>query len=138
MKRIFAFILAFLYLSTSMGATIHLHYCMGKLKSWGLVNHETRNCDYCGMPKSNARPDNLTAINKCCSDEHKELKTEKDQKTAPGELQFQKFFPDASVVHFPSSPSYHFPDVLLGHPAIHAPPTTGKPPVYLLHCHFRI
>ncbi|MBK8522228.1 MAG: hypothetical protein IPL54_15650 [Chitinophagaceae bacterium] len=29
-------ILAVLYLGTSSGATIHMHYCMGKLAEWGL------------------------------------------------------------------------------------------------------
>ncbi len=51
MKKVLTTILAFVYLSTSMGATIHLHYCMGKLASWGLIDHESKNCTKCGMVK---------------------------------------------------------------------------------------
>ncbi len=45
MKKVLTTILAFVYLSTSMGATIHLHYCMGKLASWSLIDHESKNCN---------------------------------------------------------------------------------------------
>ena len=49
MKKVLAIILAFVYLTSSMGATVHLHYCMGKLASWSLIDHESKNCAECGM-----------------------------------------------------------------------------------------
>ena len=34
MKKAIVSILAVLYLCSSAGATVHLHYCMGKLVNW--------------------------------------------------------------------------------------------------------
>ena len=138
MKKFFASILAFLYLSTSMGATLHLHYCMGKLVSWGLVNHDSRNCDYCGMPKTGSSPDGLHAKKHCCQDELKVIQTDKDQKPAAGEYQFPKLFPDASAVHFLTLPDIRISSVSFTRPMAHAPPLAGKQPVFLFNCNFRI
>jgi hypothetical protein len=138
MKKFFASILAFLYLSTSMGATLHLHYCMGKLVSWGLINHETRNCEYCGMPKAGSSPNGFTAKKHCCQDEQKIIQTDKDQKTAAGEFQFPKLFPDASAVHFLTLPDFRIPSVTTAGSMSHAPPPAAKQPVFLSNCNFRI
>ena len=86
MKKLLATILAFVYLSTSMGATIHLHYCMGKLASWGLINHESKNCGQCGMIKKTPASQSMTAKMDCCRDEHKQIKTDNDQKLFSSEF----------------------------------------------------
>jgi hypothetical protein len=138
MKKFFVSILAVLYLSTSVGATIHLHYCMGKLVSWGLVNHDTRNCEYCGMAKDHSSQDNHVSKKNCCNDEQKQIKANMDQKLAQADLQFLSLFPDAMAVHFLSLPAFHFSSITLAHPLTHAPPNTGSQPVFLLHCNFRI
>jgi hypothetical protein len=75
MKRFIISILAFLYISTSAGATIHLHYCMGKLVTWNLRHQPADRCAKCGM-KTNHKSKN----NGCCRDEYKEIKTDKDHK----------------------------------------------------------
>ncbi|MBK6990321.1 MAG: hypothetical protein IPH34_00115 [Chitinophagaceae bacterium] len=36
MKKFITAILAVLYISTSTGAMVHMHYCMGQLADWGL------------------------------------------------------------------------------------------------------
>ena len=86
MKKLLTTILAFVYLSTSMGATIHLHYCMGKLASWGLIDHESKNCAQCGMIKKNSATECMAAKMDCCRDENKQIKTDKDQKLFPSEI----------------------------------------------------
>ena len=86
MKKLLATILAFVYLCTSMGATIHLHYCMGKLASWGLIDHESKTCAQCGMIKKIPASQNMTAKMDCCRDEHKQIKTDNDQKLFPSEF----------------------------------------------------
>jgi hypothetical protein len=43
MKKFITAILAVLYLGTSSGATIHMHYCMGKLAEWGLGHQKFQN-----------------------------------------------------------------------------------------------
>jgi hypothetical protein len=138
MKKFVASILAVLYLSTSLGATIHLHYCMGKLVSMGLVNHDSRNCDYCGMPKYSSYQNFQVVKNNCCKDEQHQLKADRDQKLVQAELQFLKLFPDATAVHFQPTPVFQFSNIAIANPATHAPPGTGKQTVFLLNCNFRI
>ena len=138
MKKFFTCILAFLYLSTSMGASLHLHYCMGKLISLGLINHESKNCDYCGMPKHSGSSGNLVAKKGCCSDEHKELKTDQDQRLPCAENEFQKLFPGAAVLHLQGLPEYPVTTALRAQPTVHAPPIPDGQPVFLLNCNFRI
>jgi hypothetical protein len=75
MKKICLALLAILYLTTSMGATIHLHYCMGKLVECSLWNKNDSRCSKCGMERSPESTDN-----RCCKDEHRHVKIDKDQK----------------------------------------------------------
>ena len=65
MKKFVTAILAVLYLGTSTGATVHMHYCMGKLADWGLGHNKSKTCGNCGMEKSEEKD------NGCCKDEHK-------------------------------------------------------------------
>src|SRR5882757_8658297 len=81
MKRVIISILAFLYISTSTGATIHLHYCMGKLVTWNLRHQPTDRCAKCGM-KTNHK----SKKNGCCRDEYKQINNEKDQKLSQTDL----------------------------------------------------
>jgi hypothetical protein len=111
---------------------------MGKLISWGLDNHQTRNCEYCGMPKAGSDLNILGVKNNCCKDEHKQIKTEKDQKLVLNELQILKLFPDASAVHLMNAPAFQVSSLSYAHPTTHAPPGIGKQPVFLLNCNFRI
>lgn len=74
MKKIAVLILAFLYIATSTGANLYLHYCMGELADWGIGKNESRKCGFCGMEKG-AEQDNG-----CCKDEQKFIKNDTDQK----------------------------------------------------------
>lgn len=51
MKKFLVAILALLYLTTSTGATVHMHYCMGKLIDWGFTHSKKDSCENCGMSK---------------------------------------------------------------------------------------
>ncbi|MES1197705.1 MAG: hypothetical protein ABUL41_00320 [Chitinophagaceae bacterium] len=75
MKKVIVSILAFLYISTSTGATIHLHYCMGKFVSWKLGHKLSDRCGKCGMKINHKSLDNG-----CCKDEFRPIKNDKDQK----------------------------------------------------------
>jgi len=75
MKKFFAVILTIIYLSSSVGATVHLHYCMDRLVSWSL-NDEGNTCKNCGMEKDGG----------CCKDEQKFFKNNLDQSVI-GEIQ---------------------------------------------------
>jgi len=80
MKKLLITITALVYFAVSSGATVNLHYCMGKLMSWDLSAKSKGKCDSCGMEK--------TGHKGCCHDEHKQLKVEKDQKVSESAFQF--------------------------------------------------
>jgi len=68
-KRFLVTILAFLYLASVSGATVHLHYCMGQLIGASLVHNDKdeHRCPRCGMANK--------LNNGCCKDVHKIIKT---------------------------------------------------------------
>ena len=76
MKKVVAFILSIVYLTSSVGATVHLHYCMDKLVNWSL-NDAGSKCENCGMEKNDG----------CCKDEQKLIKNNTDQKITQSTIQ---------------------------------------------------
>jgi hypothetical protein len=73
MKKLFVFLLAFLYIGSSCDASVYLHYCMGKQVSVSLSPGKSGNCQRCGMKKSAKGMG-------CCKDEQKTIKSDKSQK----------------------------------------------------------
>jgi hypothetical protein len=138
MKRFIAVILALVYLSASSGAMLHLHYCMGQLVSWGLIDKESKTCDYCGMPKSTSHEHTGIAKSNCCKDEHKQIKTERDQKTVSSGLELVKPVHDASVNEYAQLNSVSISSVTIAHPNINGPPRSLKVALFLRNCDFRI
>lgn len=132
MKRALAIILAVFYLGISTGATIHMHYCMGKLVDWGLWHSKSEQCSNCGMSTAS------TQANHCCTDEHQFVKLEKDQQA--GEILLQPA--PLAVVALPPAP-VNIAHILLStlpewRPVNHAPPPSPHKAIYLLNCVFRI
>ena len=71
MKKLVVILLLFVYGVTTVGATVHLHFCMNKFVGWDFSENENRTCSKCGMKD--------VAIKKgCCKDEHKQLKIDND------------------------------------------------------------
>jgi hypothetical protein len=138
MKKLFTGILAFLYLSTSLGATIHIHYCMGKLISWSFANQESKNCSNCGMLKNTSGEQALSSDNHCCNDVQKEIRTTNDQKLPQAEFHQEKRFTDAIVMKRNLFVDEIQPAQLLFIPPINAPPLSDDQAIYLLNRNFRI
>lgn len=63
-----------LYSFATVGATVHMHYCMNRLTGISLIDTKQSVCNNCGMPKSKA--------NGCCHDECKQIRLQADQLTA--------------------------------------------------------
>jgi len=132
MKKTIVAILAILYISTSVGATVHVHYCMGKLADWGLVDSNADKCSKCGMEKIEKTD------NGCCRDEQKFFKNDTDQKITESAFQIIKLIP----VILPVS-NFEIPNVVFStsitekFPISHAPPGTDLA-VYIRNCVFRI
>ena len=125
MKKLFAFILAFIYLSSTVGATIHLHYCMDKLVNWSLTDKDGDKCNKCGMQKNGG----------CCKDEHKFVKNNVDQKTAGSGIQLIQF--SATPVTFLNITEF-YSSLIQKYPLSHAPPIISGVDILIRNCIFRI
>ena len=129
MKKVFAIIIAVIYLAVSSGFVVEIHHCMGTVAGASLNLAGSNNtCGKCGMEKGSK---------KCCKDELKLVKLPDAQKPVNGALQL--IVPTAISYH-----SYYNNTVpvtgqaAFGMPAVHAPPghlTTSR---CILHCVFRI
>ena len=132
MKRFAAAILAVLYISTSAGATVHLHYCMGKLADWSLGQKESKTCGNCGMKTNEAKEKG------CCNDENKFLKNDSDQKAAEAGLQIIKILAIDLPVSFVDGPSFNLTSIPEDYPVSNAPPRSNGVAVYILNRTFLI
>jgi len=132
MRKSLALIVAIVYLSTTTGATIHMHYCMGKLADWGLGHNRSKTCGNCGMEKSEEKD------NGCCKDEHKFVKNDNDQKTAEAlVITFASQVIDLPIEYF-SVLDIPVSSVTEKHPVSHAPPRSNGVAVYIRNCSFLI
>jgi hypothetical protein len=125
-KKVFALILSIVYLSSSVGATVHLHYCMDKLVNWSL-NDEGSKCKNCGMEKDG----------NCCKDEQKFVKNNLDQGVAGAIQLFQSPAIDThfSLINIVDNYSYSFIDE---YPISHSPPNDNGIDILIYNCVFRI
>jgi hypothetical protein len=132
MKRFFITIFAFLYISTSTGAIIHLHYCMGELANWGLGYNQTEVCGKCGMNESDI---NDTG---CCKDEHTFIKNDNDQKIIEGFYQFAFSSGIAYVSDEVALTLNDISSVTEENPSSNAPPRSNGVAVYIFNRTFLI
>jgi hypothetical protein len=138
MKKLFTTILALVYLAASTGATVHLHYCMGKLFSWSLVDKDAKNCGLCGMPKDSKDSHCLSFKNGCCKDTQTHFQLDKDQKTSENNYVFSALTVAALPVTISTSPSHYVDSFIVGYPTANAPPDPDKVPLFIRNRTFRI
>jgi len=127
MKKILVSILAVFYLTSTVGATVHLHYCMDKLVNWSL-NDEGNKCQKCGMEKDG----------NCCKDENKFVKNNIDQKVAESSFQLIQMTAVASPAAFIHTTEYYVTSITQENSFDHAPPRSNSVGIYLLNSVFRL
>ena len=129
MKKILVAILAVLYLATSTGATIHLHYCMGKLTSWGLLHSKDKDdCSVCGMTKKKG----------CCEDKHQTLKIDQQYNFTSASISIPKI---ANLVssHYMVEPSFTIRSTeIIFSSSSNSPPGKTKIPLFIRNSVYRI
>lgn len=132
MKKCLVTILALIYLSTSSGMILHMHYCMGKMVNWGLTQSHSKKCPRCGMERTAQEESG------CCRDESRFVKNNTDQ--------VQDDFATPSIHAF-AAPAVLYPIVLIERsnttpvfnvPQTHAPPISAEPAIYKQICSFLI
>lgn len=132
MKKVYAIILTLLYLGASTGATIQLHYCMGKLADWRLGSSRSDSCSNCGMERDEEKASG------CCKDEHKFIKTNPDQKAAePFIPAVQPMSADLPLT-FLVIDAAHVSSVAEKNPESNAPLRSYGTAIYKRNCTFRI
>lgn len=132
MKNLQVAILISIYLSASIGATVHLHYCMGRLVDWSLFLDKSATCGKCGMSRGEAKDKG------CCKDEHKKLKIEIDQKmvkTATGMIPWLEVDIPCYCIEYPYNPAF---SERYANPISHAPPRESGIALYIRNCVFLI
>ena len=132
MKKVIVTILSILYLTSTTGANLHMHFCMGKLADWNLVHNESETCSKCGMDKSDEK------LNGCCKDEHKFFKNITDQKISDSGFQFIKLFAAVLPVTFFEIPVAGISSVTEKNSISHAPLRSNGVAVYIRNCVFLI
>lgn len=130
MKKLLITITALIYLTVSSGATVNLHYCMGKLMSWDLSAKSDGKCGTCGMQKAGHKG--------CCSDEQKRLKVDKDQQVSDYSFQFISVSTVAITVTHAELPLIYPSNLAADYPTTHAPPDVGKVHLFILNRNFRL
>ena len=83
----------FVYGTTTVGATVHLHFCMDKFISFNFTKTENKTCGKCGMKESATKKG-------CCKDEVKQLKINNDQQKST-EASFIKIFQVPTIKYSP-------------------------------------
>ena len=132
MRKFFISILALVYITSSIGATIHLHYCMGELANWDIGQNISKTCAKCGMEKT----DNEN--NGCCKDEKKFVKIITDQKIDETVFQLMHCFYALLPIDFIELPSINFPTVIIANNSGHAFLPDNGVAVYIRNCVFLI
>ena len=132
MKKFIVAILAMVYITTSTGATLHMHYCMGKLSHWDLGHNESKICSQCGMKNSEKN-------NKgCCDDKHKFLKNNADQKITETIFQGKQLITITVPFSFIKISLNIFKSITIEYSYSHPPPQNSGVAVYIRNCVFLI
>lgn len=129
MKKIVVILLLLIYGSATMGATIHMHYCMNELVGWSLWHSGKNNeCGKCGMKEKKGG---------CCKDEHKQVKLKTEhQKSATA--QYIEFLDAPALVTPVADFRFKGTSVSLTFPVSNALLKIPRERLYLLHCIFLI
>ncbi|HYJ64534.1 MAG TPA: hypothetical protein VEV62_12375 [Parafilimonas sp.] len=130
MKKLIAFILCFVYVATSSGATINFHYCMGRFIGWDWSLPINNKCSNCGMKKENQKG--------CCNYKHQTLQLKKDQLATGISLIPTNSF-QYLAYHYYSSSITSFTSVCANKfYSAHSPPGLNTISPFILNCVFRI
>lgn len=130
MKNLVAIFFLVIYSLTTVGTTMHAHYCMGEFMGSSLYHSKSEKCNKCGMTKAKSKG--------CCKDEHKFISLKREHNQTKASVEIPNFFAEAPVpvsIFYDIIPvSYNAETVAI----IHSPPLIHKERLYLLNCVFLI
>jgi hypothetical protein len=74
-KKVAAILFLLTYGFTTIGTTVHIHYCMNKFAGASLWHSNNSKCGKCGMKEDEKKKG-------CCKDEHKQVKLKAEHQKA--------------------------------------------------------
>ena len=127
MKKIIVALLAILYMGSSSGIAMDIHYCMGKESGVEFYGAGNSKCSKCGMTEKKG----------CCHDKQQFYKLKDAHKTVSNDVDFG--FSDVAILH--NYAVYNW--LLTGTNADkkvqnHSPPNFSTPSICIMNCIFRI
>jgi hypothetical protein len=128
-KKTVVILLMLIYGTATMGATVHLHYCMNELVGWSLWHSENEECGRCGMKEDKTG---------CCKDEHKHFKLKADHQKAATAAFIINIAAPAIITPVPDFNFQPFLKVTESYSSCHAPPDIVRKRLHVLHCVFLI
>lgn len=129
MKKVVVTILIVLYFTTSIGATIRMHFCMGELISWKLnTTEKDGQCSKCNMKCKKG----------CCEDKYQVVKIDKDQKLAKASFEFSKSTLQIEPTQYQKWQASIIPFTVIDYPKANAPPDKSEVPLFIRNGAFLI
>lgn len=125
MKKFLVTILAVIYLATTTGATLHMHYCMGKIFSVDMVKKD--GCSKCGMQTNEG----------CCKDEFKVIKVNDNHQLTANEIHFAPSFAVLTNQYNITEPVF-FDAATSSSTHNNSPPNSSGTSLCILNCVFRL
>lgn len=133
MKKTVAILLLLIYGSTTMGATVYVHYCMDEFAGWSLFNGKDKKCGKCG--KCGMQEENKEG---CCKDEHKQFKLKVDHQKVEVAQLFTLFISPGLSVPIVDFTFHSLLNITERYPTGHAPPDIGQEKLYVHNCVFLV
>jgi hypothetical protein len=131
LKKLAVIFVLLIYSSTTIGATVTLHYCMDEFVGWSLLHKNDGTCGKCGMEEKDKEG--------CCNDEQKHFKLKIDQqKSNAGH--FINFIPiPIQVSPLVLNVNIHsYSKITDSYPSCHAPPGSEKKKLNIFNCVFLV
>jgi len=121
MKKFLITILAFIYLTSTVGAMVRLDCCLENLVSYSLG--------------TSAKDNQLNEESKGnCKDDHKQAKLGHEQKRSDAHIRLEKILPALISTGFPEYSFHAISTLTEVYPVNQAPLLQAKIPLYILNC----
>ena len=91
-KKIVAIFFLFIYGFTTVGATVHQHFCMGEYIGSNIYHTQKKECGKCGMKTAKSKD--------CCQDKHQFIQLKREHNQASVAIDAPKFFSETLVPYF--------------------------------------
>ena len=130
MKKVFTVLLALIYLVSISGASLHFHYCMGKMQYWSIGYDTSKDdCSVCGMTQKKG----------CCEDQHHSIQTDKQYSASTVSISISKITVEPlhhAEQYIPQIATSNFINLSS---LVNAPPGRfSAVPIFIQNCTYRI